>query len=158
MAGFDYFETFNPVVKPTTIRVVLTLAISQHWTIKKLDIQNAFLNGDLTEDVFMTQPTGFVDPTRVCKLDKALHELKQSPRAWYNKLSTSLLNWGFVSSKFDTSMLTYTSLTDFLICLIYVADLLLTGSSTTLIDQLITPLHNQFSLKRLRPSPLFPWD
>lgn len=66
MAGFDYFETFNPVVKPTTIWVVLTLAISQHWTIKRLDIQNAFLNGDLTEDVFMTQPTGFVDPTHAC--------------------------------------------------------------------------------------------
>ena len=79
--GFDYFETFSLVVKPATIRVVLSLEFSRNWTIRQLDVHNAFLNGDLSEQVFMTQPLGFVDPFKpnfVCKLIKALYGLKQA--------------------------------------------------------------------------------
>ena len=78
----DYTDTFNPVVKPTTILVVLTLAISRGWTIRQLDVHNAFLHGDLIENVYMEQPLGFMDPqhlTTVFKLSKALYGLKQSP-------------------------------------------------------------------------------
>ena len=77
--GLDYFETFNPVVKLTTIRIILSLAISLQWPIKQLDVHNAFLNGDHSETVFMHQPPGFVNPTTpnyVCKLNKALYGLK----------------------------------------------------------------------------------
>lgn len=83
-AGFVYFDTFSPNVKPTTIWIVLTLAVSQNWNIRQFDVQNAFLHGKLSEEVYMTQPSGFVDPTypdHVCKLDKALYGLKQLPRA-----------------------------------------------------------------------------
>ena len=95
--GLDYFETFSPVVKASTIRIVLAIAVSFPWPLRQLDVQNAFLNDDLDEQVFMAQPCGFVDPqfpSYVCKFNKAPYGLKQAPRAWFHKLSHALLQWG----------------------------------------------------------------
>lgn len=88
--GVDFQETFSLVIKPVTIRIILTLAASLHWPVHQLDINNTFLNGILQEKMFMTQPQGFVDPScpsYVSQLNKALYELKQAPRTWFNKLS-----------------------------------------------------------------------
>lgn len=83
--GVDYDETFSPLVKPATVRTVLTLALSCFWTIHQLDVKNAFLHGTLTETIYCSQPTGFVDTAElemVCRLNKSLYGLKQAPRAW----------------------------------------------------------------------------
>ncbi|GAA0175198.1 transmembrane signal receptor [Lithospermum erythrorhizon] len=81
--GLDFSETFSPVIKTTTIRTILSLVVSSRWSIRQVDIQNAFLHGSLTETVYMTQPPGFVDihfPQHVCRLHKSLYGLKQAPR------------------------------------------------------------------------------
>jgi len=83
-AGIDFGETFTPVVKPTTIRTVLTIAASRRWATKHLDMSNAFLHGHLQERVLCQQPVGFIDkaqPNTVCLLDKSLYGLRQSPCA-----------------------------------------------------------------------------
>jgi histone deacetylase 1/2 len=100
--GIDYDDTYSPVIKPTTIRVILTLAVQRGWQIRQLDVDNAFLHGHLEEDVYMVQPPGYVDqrfPHHVCKLEKSLYWLKQAPRAWFARLSTRLQELGFVPSK-----------------------------------------------------------
>ncbi|XP_031276878.1 uncharacterized protein LOC116135312 [Pistacia vera] len=96
--GLDYFKTFSPVIKPAIIWIVLTLAVTHGWDVQQIDVNNAFLNGVLTETVYMTQPPSFespVFPDAVCKLNKALYGLKQAPRAWFDKLNAALQLKGF---------------------------------------------------------------
>lgn len=106
----------------------------------------------------MAQPLDFVDanfPSHVCKLDKALYGFKQSPWAWYTKLSNTLLNCSFITFQADTSLFIFKPSTACLLCLIYVDDILLTGSNLSLLDQLITSLNHQFALKDLSPLHYF---
>ncbi|GLT65375.1 hypothetical protein SLA2020_378130 [Shorea laevis] len=100
-SGVDYTETFSPVIKPSTIRIILAVAVHLDWDIRQLDVSNAFLHGNLNEEVYMEQPQGFVDkgkPNLVCKLHKAIYGLKQAPRAWFTRLSNFLLDLGFTAS------------------------------------------------------------
>ena len=148
--GIDFHDTFSPVVKPATIRQVISIAVSRQWPLRQLDINNAFLQGKLEDDVFMTQPPGFQEPsnpTAVCKLHKAIYGLKQAPRAWYNELKTFLLQSGFKNSLADASLFVYNHNNIILYMLVYVDDLIITGSHTDILNKFIQSLSARFSLK-----------
>jgi histone deacetylase 1/2 len=122
----DYGDTFSPVVEIATIRIVLSIAVSRGWSLRQLDVKNAFLHDVLEEEVYMKQPPGFGHPDaphHVCRLDKALYRLKQAPRAWYSRLSANLQDFGFLPSKADTSLFLYNKSGVTISVLIYVDDI-----------------------------------
>jgi histone deacetylase 1/2 len=150
--GLDYEDTFSPVVKAATIRLILSLAVSKGWSLRQLDVQNAFLHGVLEEEVYMHQPPGYKDsvhPHYVCKLDKAIYGLKQAPRAWYARLCSQLIKLGFTPSKGDTSLFYYHQGSHTMFVLIYVDDIVVASSSTAATQALLRDLEQQFALKDL---------
>ncbi|GKA49539.1 retrovirus-related pol polyprotein from transposon TNT 1-94 [Tanacetum coccineum] len=150
--GLDYSHTFSPVVKASTVRIVLSLAVLHRWRLHQLDVKNAFLHGHLNETVYMEQPPGFIDPqfpNHVCKLSKALYGLKQAPRAWFHRLSSFLLAHGFVCSRADTSLFVFTKDSCIMYLLVYVDDLILTGNNESLLTSFTTRLNQEFAIKDL---------
>ncbi|KAK1649357.1 hypothetical protein QYE76_067162 [Lolium multiflorum] len=150
--GIDYEDTFSHVVKASTIRLILALAVSRGWQLRQLDVKNAFLHGVLEEEVFMTQPPGFEESSRmghVCKLDKALYGLKQAPRAWYSRLSTELQSLRLSSSKADTSLFFYKKGGVTIYMFICVDDIVVASSSEKAVDALLLDLGMDFALKDL---------
>lgn len=150
--GLDYLETFSPVVRTATIRLMLNVATAKEWPIKQLDVSSAFLHGELSEPVYMFQPDGFIDPEKpdhVCCLTKALYGLKQAPRAWFDTFSSFLLEFGFICSRSDPSLFTYHRNNKTLVLLLYVDDILLTGSDGKLLGDLLAALNERFAMKDL---------
>jgi hypothetical protein len=150
----DYDETFSPVVKFATVRTVLSLALSRDWAIHQLDVKNAFLHGTLTETVYCSQPTGFVDeahPDLVCRLNRSLYGLKQAPWAWYSRFASYLASIGFVEAKSDTSLFIYRRGDDTVFLLLYVDDIVLTASTAHLLQRTIIALQQEFAMKDLGP-------
>jgi histone deacetylase 1/2 len=149
--SIDYEDTFIPVVKVTTVRIILSVAISRGWSLRQLDIQNA-LHGILEEEVYMKQPPGYEDKNKsgfVCKLDKALYGLKQAPRSWYARLSTRLLKLGFKASKADTSLFYFNNGDICVFVLIYVDDIIVASSTKDATEALLRSLAQEFALKDL---------
>ena len=139
-------------MKPATVRLVLSLAVSRGWTLRQVDVSNAFLHGFLTEDVYMQQPPGFEDvrfPSHVCKLQRCIYGLKQSPRAWYARLSQLLHQLGFISSKADTSLFIFSREGVQIYMLVYVDDIVIAGSTPEAVDRLVRSLSDCFPIKDL---------
>jgi hypothetical protein len=156
--GIDFAETYSLVVKPITIRTVLSIAVSAGWAVRQVDVSNAFLHGLIQETVYMGQPPGFQHPTypmAVCKLHKVIYGLKQALHAWFSCLSARLLELKFKSSKSDSSLFIYKAHGTIIFVLIYVDDIIITSSNTGAISQLISDLHSSFALKDLGPLHFF---
>ena len=146
--GVDYGETLTPIAKLTTVRALLAVAAIEGWIVNQMDVKNAFLHGDLHEDVYMKLPLGYTgagcrvslgkgelsSQTRVCKLEKSLYGLRQSPRQWFFELSTALRQFGYEQSKNDHTLFTKTHDKEFVTILVYVDDLILAGNYSSLIN------------------------
>ncbi|RVW99246.1 Retrovirus-related Pol polyprotein from transposon TNT 1-94 [Vitis vinifera] len=142
--GIDYQETFAPVAKLNTVRVLLSLAANLDWSLHQLDVKNAFLNGDLEEEVYMDIPAGLEMTSnfnKVCRLQKSLYGLKQSPRAWFERFTKVVKGYGFVQCHFPEGKLA--------IIIIYVDDIILTGDHEEKIDLLKKLLTKEFEIKDL---------
>jgi transposase InsO family protein len=147
--GLDYQETFSPVVKWTTMRVLVSMAAQRNWDITHLDVKSAFLNGVLQEEVYLAQPPGFVKPGQehlVCRLHKSLYGLRQSPRAWNERIDSFLHKVGLKAAVYDPSLyiLQDGNFTVFLV--IYVDDVMITGSHSSKIQWLIHLLCSTFDM------------
>ena len=154
--GIDFDEIFSPVVKMSSIRVVLALAASMDLEVEQLDVKTAFLHGDLEEEIYMEQPEGFHEKGKeqlVCLLKKSLYGLKQAPRQWYRKFESFMVDHGFKKTLSDHCVFVkrYAS-DDFIILLLYVDDMLIVGRDTKKISSLKMALSKSFAMKDLGPA------
>jgi len=149
--GIDYSETFAPVAKMVTVRAFLQQVASLDWEVHQMDVHNAFLHGDLDEEVYIKFPPGFGsdDNRKVCRLRKALYGLKQAPRCWFAKLTTALNDYGFIQDISDYSLFTMERNGIRLHILVYVDDLIITGSSLDVITKFKGYLSSCFYMKDL---------
>ncbi|KAJ6843584.1 uncharacterized protein M6B38_297015 [Iris pallida] len=150
--GIDYFDTYAPVARMTTIRLLIALAAIHKLVIHQMDVKTVFLNGELTEEIYMQQPKGFVVrglEDKVCKLIKSLYGLKQAPKMWHEKFDKVIRSNGYRVSKTDKCV--YTKFADgrgVIVCL-YVDDMLILGMDLSCVTETKKFLSTKFSMKDL---------
>lgn len=145
-------DTFSPVAKLPTIRILFTIALFYKSAIHQLDVANAFLHGEINETVNMKQPKGFEDssnPDHVCRLRKAIYGLRQAPRQWYTTFTSYLLHLGFQHSQADPSLLLLHRNQTKIYLLVYVDDILITGNDVKAMTVLVDQLKSKFTMKDL---------
>lgn len=134
----------------TTIRCIIAVASSKKWTLSQLDVNNAFLHGELKEEVYMQMPQGYTKSKgMVCRLKRSLYGLKQASRQWFAKLVQELIHQGYKQSKNDYSLFTKRNQAAITILAVYVDDIILTGNDDHEIQQIKTHLNHTFSIKDL---------
>jgi hypothetical protein len=150
--GEDFFDTYLPVARLTTIRVLLSLAASHGLLIHQMDVKTPFLNGELEEEIYMDQSEGFVVKGQegiVCKLVKSLYGLKQSPKQWHDKFDRTLTSVGFVTNEADKCVYYRYGGGEGVILCLYVDDILTFGTSFELIKEVKDFLSQKFEMKDL---------
>jgi hypothetical protein len=152
LEGVDYQDTFSPTAKIIIVRCLFALVAARQWSLHHLDVNNAFLHGDLHKEIYMSPPPGLRrqgEENLVCRLHKSLYGLKQASRQWFSKFSEVIQAAGYVQSRADYLLFTRTQGKSFIALLIYVDDILMTGNDYVSIDKLKRFLHSQFRLKDL---------
>ena len=151
--GIDYEETFAHVARLASVRTLISISTALKWPLFRMDVKNAFLNGELSEQVYMKLPLGYSHPPRfphrVCRLRWALYGLKQAPRAWFVKFSSTIFRHGFSGSSFDTTLFLRRSDHGITILFLYVDDMIITGDDMLGIQDLKHFLGHQFEMKDL---------
>lgn len=155
--GFDYHETFSPVAKDVTVRTFLAIAAFRDWSLHQMDVHNAFLHGDLDEEIYMDIPPGLrrQGESKVCRLRKSLYGLKQAFRQWYAKFTDALMGAGFKQSRHDYALFTWTKGMSSIYLMIYVDDILIMGNDESAVTSLKKYLHSTFHIKDLGPPKYF---
>ncbi|XP_075473355.1 uncharacterized protein LOC142504363 [Primulina tabacum] len=147
--GIDFDETFAPVARIESVRLLLAIACHMDIKLYQMDVKSAFLNGILNEEAYVSQPKGFEDPNHpnhVYKLKKALYGLKQAPRAWYGRLTKYLLDLGFKRGEVDKTLFIQKSKHDILVCQIYVDDIIFGASSQKHVDEFVKCMCTTFEM------------
>ncbi|CAO2193121.1 unnamed protein product [Urochloa humidicola] len=152
--GVDFDDAFAPVARMESVRLLLALAAQEGWRVHHMDVKSAFLNGDLKEEVYVQQPSGFVIPGmegKVCRLRKALYGLRQAPRAWNTKLDATLRKMGFEQSPHDAAVYRRGRGGSSLLVGVYVDDLIITGSSDAEVEAFKREMKAAFQMSDLGP-------
>jgi hypothetical protein len=150
--GIDYEETFAPVAKMNSVRTLISCAVNLDWKIYQMDVKNAFLHGDLQEEVYMEVPLGFeTNQTigKVLRLHRSLYGLKQSPRAWFDRFRRAVLKRGYSQSNADHTLFYKRSFKKIVILIVYVDDIVITGDDADEIAHLKGHLAQEFEVKDL---------
>jgi hypothetical protein len=150
--GIDYDETFAPVAKMNTVRILISCATNFGWPLHQLDVKNAFLHGDLKEEVYMDIPPGFSTPRtsgKVCRLRKSLYGLKQSPRAWFDRFRRVICAMRYKQCNGDHTVFYRHSNSKITILAVYVDDIIITGDDEVEISRLKDSLRKEFEVKDL---------
>ena len=150
--GIDYDETFSPVAMIKSIRILLAIAAYHDYEIWQMDVKTAFLNGMLLEDVYMTQPEGFVDlenAGKVCKLQRSIYGLKQASRSWNLRFDNAIKEFGFIKNEDEPCVYKKVSGSTVVFLVLYVDDILLMGNDIPTLQSIKTWLGNCFSMKDL---------
>ena len=151
--GVDFFETFSPVVRYESVRCVLALAAEKNMVLKQFDVKTAFLNGKLSEEVYMRQPEGYDDGSgRVCRLHKSLYGLKQSSRNWNETFSRFIEQEGFHATAEDTCVYLRKRGNDWTIICLYVDDGLIAGTNESSVSSFISKLQKRFQVTVNEPT------
>ena len=151
--GLDYFDTYSPVTRITSIRMLIAIAALYNLEIHQMDVKTAFLNGDLDEEIYIEQPEGFKVPrkeTKVCKLVKSLYGLKQAPKQWHEKFDSAIISNGFKINEYDKCVYVKSTDKGYVIVCLYVDDMLIIGSNHEMIMTTKKILNKQFDMKDMR--------
>ncbi|GJT75251.1 retrovirus-related pol polyprotein from transposon TNT 1-94 [Tanacetum coccineum] len=150
--GIDYDETYAPVARLESIRILLAYACALDFKLFQMDVKSAFLNGFINEEVYVAQPPGFIDfekPDHVYKLKKALYGLKQAPKAWYDRLKAFLIKHEYKMGMVDNTLFTKKKSSNLIIVQIYVDDIIFGSTCQDMCDEFAKIMHDEFEMSMM---------